>query len=91
MKKLDKINRLIALGALCVGGAAALAGCGKSEEDPMTLYGPPEDMDSYYGSTDTTEEDTDLEDTEDESEISSLEEDDSGEPMTLYGPGPDGY
>ena len=61
MKKLDKINRLIALGALCVGGAAALAGCGTSEEEPTTLYGPADVIDSLYGSSDKTEDDINLE------------------------------
>ena len=56
MRKLDKFNKMIAMGAFCVGAAATLVGCGGTDkpgntdvnnynpedEDPEEVYGPPE-------------------------------------------------
>ena len=67
MRKLDKFNKMIAMGAFCVGAAATLVGCGDNnnqdtseignyspgEEEPETIYGPPEMMDSEAGDEDT--------------------------------------
>lgn len=58
MRKLDKFNKMIAMGAFCVGAAASLMGCGDNnqdtteinnyspeDEDPEEIYGPPEAFD----------------------------------------------
>ncbi|MBR1892133.1 MAG: hypothetical protein IJ815_01205 [Lachnospiraceae bacterium] len=46
MRKLDKFNKMIAMGAFCVGAAVTVMGCANKkkpeDEEPATIYGPPE-------------------------------------------------